>query len=78
LKLTEEQQIKILAIKQNFEKESRPLRFAIQIKQLELRQLWGDNPLNQKAIESKDKELIAVRIKLITLSREMSIKSNLS
>jgi Spy/CpxP family protein refolding chaperone len=69
LKLTSEQQQKLLVIRQQFQKDTQNLRFEMQQKNLELRQLWSAKPLNQAAIESKTKEVTALRVQ-ITAKRD--------
>lgn len=71
LNLTFEQQLKILEIRQAFETKSLPLRFEMEKINLELRRLWEANPLNQEAIEAKEKALVALKVQAITLSREV-------
>ncbi|HBF39189.1 MAG TPA: hypothetical protein DDW50_17950 [Firmicutes bacterium] len=80
LNLTADQQTKILAIRQDFEKNSQPFRFIMQTEQLELRQLWSADQLNQNAIKTVTDQLITAKIKVVTLSREMfnQIKSILT
>lgn len=74
LELTPEQQQKLLAIRQEFQKETQPLRFEIQRKQLELRQLWSAQMLNQSAIEAKTKEVAGLRVQMVKKSRAMQEK----
>ena len=74
LKLTPEQQQKLLAIRQDFQKETQPLRFEIQRKQLELRQLWSAQTLNQSAIEAKTKEVAGLRVQMVKKVRVMQEK----
>lgn len=74
LNLTFEQQQKLLAIRQDFQKETQPLRFEIQKKQLELRQLWSAQTLNQSAIESKEKEIAGLRVQMVKKARAMQEK----
>lgn len=69
LKLTSEQQQKLLVIRQQFQKDTQNLRFEMQQKNLELRQLWSVKPLNQAAIGSKTKEVTALRVQ-ITAKRD--------
>lgn len=71
LNLTAEQQKKMLEIQQNFRNDNKSLMIDMQKVQLQLQQLWGENPLNQPAIEAKDKEFISLRIQLVTKSRAM-------
>lgn len=71
LELTWEQQQKLLAIRQDFQKETQPLRFEIQRKQLELRQLWSAQTLNQSAIENKTKEIAGLRVQMVKKARAM-------
>jgi Spy/CpxP family protein refolding chaperone len=74
LELTPEQQQKLLAIRQDFQKETQPLRFEIQRKQLELRQLWSAQTLNQSAIETKTKEIAGLRVQMVKKARAMQEK----
>lgn len=74
LNLTFEQQQKFLAIRQDFQKDTQTLRFDFQKKNLELRQLWAANPLNQSAIDVKTKEVTALEVKLTTKAQEMQDK----
>ena len=74
LNLTSEQQQKLLVIRQDFQKETQPLRFEIQKKQLELRQLWSAESLNQSVIESKEKEVTGLRVQMVNKARTMQDK----
>lgn len=74
LDLTSEQQQKLLAIRQDFQKETQSLRFDLQKKQLELRQLWSAESLNQNAIEAKEKEVTGLRVQLANKARVMQEK----
>ena len=74
LNLSWEQQQKILEIRQDFQKETQSLRFELQKKQLELRQLWSEQTLNQKAIETKAKEIAGIRVQLAVKARAMQDK----
>lgn len=71
LNLTSEQQQKLLVIRQDFQKETQSLRFEMQKKQLELRELWSAKSLNQSAIESKEKEVTGLRIQMANKARTM-------
>ncbi|TCL73346.1 Spy/CpxP family protein refolding chaperone [Hydrogenispora ethanolica] len=71
LNLSPEQQEKLLAIRQDFEKATLDLRFDLQRKQLELRKLWAANPLDQNAIETQSKAVAALRVQMVTQSRAM-------
>jgi len=71
LNLTVEQQKKMLEIRQNFEKEALPLRLEMEKTEFELRVLWDEKQLNQKAIEAKEKEKVDLKIQLTNLSRAM-------
>lgn len=66
LHLTAAQQQKLLAIRQDFQKETQPFRFEMQKKRLELRQLWTAKPLDQSAIDARTQEVTALRIQLVT------------
>jgi len=74
LNLTPEQQQKILEIRQDFQKDTQSLRFEMQKKQLELRQLWSASTLNRSAIEAKAKEVTGLRVQLVTKARAMQDK----
>ncbi len=74
LNLTPEQEQKMLVIRQDFQKETQPLRFEIQKKQLELRQLWSAEKLNQGAIEAKEKEIAGLRVQMVNKARAMQDK----
>jgi Spy/CpxP family protein refolding chaperone len=71
LKLSFEQQRKLLTIRQQFQKDTQDLRFKLQQKNLELRELWSARTLNQAAIESKAQEVTALRVRLKTQGRAM-------
>ncbi|HIE27154.1 TPA: periplasmic heavy metal sensor, partial [Candidatus Poribacteria bacterium] len=64
LNLTEEQQEKLQALRTDFAKAALPLRNEIQIKSLELRQLWIADELDEGAIVAKSKEISALRTQL--------------
>lgn len=66
LKLTEEQLDKIMAIRQQYEKDMIDLRYALQKKNRELAKLWAAKPLDQAAIDAKTKEVNAIRIQMRT------------
>lgn len=74
LNLTSEQQQKLLTIRQDYQKDTQPLRFEMQKKQLELRQLWSAKSLNQSAIESKEKEVTGLRVQMANKVRTMQDK----
>jgi Spy/CpxP family protein refolding chaperone len=61
LNLTKEQQEKLQSLRTDFEKEILSLRNEIQIKSLELRQLWLADELDEDAIVAKSKELSDLR-----------------
>ncbi|MGE5604778.1 MAG: Spy/CpxP family protein refolding chaperone, partial [Bacteroidota bacterium] len=69
LDLSPEQQQKLLEIRQDFQKDTQPLRFEMQKKQLEFRQLWSAQTLNRNAIEAKEKEITGLRIQMVTKAR---------
>lgn len=71
LNLTADQKQKIITIQQKFGNDNKASIIEMQKKQIQLQQLWDENQLNQQAIEAKDKELIALRIQLVTKSRAM-------
>ncbi len=74
LNLSADQQQKILAIRQEFEKNTLSLRQEMQQKRQELRQLWSADNLNQAAIDAKTKEVTALRIQMVQKSRDMFAK----
>jgi Spy/CpxP family protein refolding chaperone len=74
LNLTRDQHEKILAIRQDFQKETQKFRFDLQKKNLELRGLWAAQPLNQRAIDAKTKEVTALQVKITAKAREMHDK----
>ncbi len=71
LNLSLEQQQKIMAIRQQFEKDTLSLKNDLHVKEKELRQLWAADPLSQSAIDNKTKEITGLRIQLITKRRAM-------
>jgi Spy/CpxP family protein refolding chaperone len=71
LKLSDEQQQKLLVIRQEFERAALPIRQDMQKKRQELRKLWSANPLDQQAIDAKTKEVTALRIQMVTKLRAM-------
>jgi Spy/CpxP family protein refolding chaperone len=71
LKLTEDQEQKVLKIRQDFQKDTIDLRFAMQSKRIELRNLWNANPLNQAAIEAKTKEMVGLRVQMANKGKAM-------
>lgn len=71
LKLTVDQEKKILEIRQQFQKDTIDLRFEMQKKQLELRELWTAKPLNQSAIEAKTKEVTGLRVQMTNKAQTM-------
>ncbi|HYH03781.1 MAG TPA: periplasmic heavy metal sensor, partial [Bacillota bacterium] len=76
LDLTAEQQKQILAIRQEFQKDTQELRFEHQKLQLELRQLWDAKPLNQKEIEKKTQAAAALEVQLTAKNQAMSERIN--
>jgi Spy/CpxP family protein refolding chaperone len=64
LNLSQEQQEKLQALRTDFTKEALPLRNEIQIKSLELRQLWIADELDEEAIVAKSQEISALRNQL--------------
>lgn len=74
LNLTSEQQQKLLVIRQDFQKETQSLRFEMQKKQLELRQLWSAQSLNRSAIEAKEKDITGLRVEMVNKARTMQDK----
>lgn len=64
LNLTPEQSQKMQAMRENFFKESLPLRNELQVKQLELRTLWAQANPDQEKILAKQKEVNALRAQL--------------
>jgi Spy/CpxP family protein refolding chaperone len=71
LKLSPEQQEKILNIKQQFEKDTLPIRQDLEKKHFELRQLWKADKPNQAAIESKMHEMVPLKVTLRMKMRAM-------
>jgi Spy/CpxP family protein refolding chaperone len=71
LNLSVEQQQRIIAIRQEFEKDTSSLKNDLRIKNNELRQLWAAEPLNQSAIDNKTKEINGLRIQLVAKRRAM-------
>jgi Spy/CpxP family protein refolding chaperone len=69
LGLTLEQRQKMLAIRQDFEKDTLDLRIDMRNKRQELRNLWTVDPLDQKAIDGKTRELNGIRIQMINKGR---------
>jgi len=61
LKLTKEQQEKLQSLRIDFAKETLPLSNEIQIKELEMRQLWLADELDEEAILAKSKEVSDLR-----------------
>lgn len=74
LNLSPEQQQKLLEIRQDYQRETQTIRFEMQKKQLELRQLWSASTLNRSAIEAKEKEVTGLRVQLVTKARAMRDK----
>ena len=74
LNLSPEQQQKLLIIRQDYQKDTQTLRFEMQKKQLELRQLWSAQALNRNEIEAKEKEVASLRVQLVTKVRAMQEK----
>ena len=64
LNLTQEQQEKLQSLRTDSAKETLPLRNEIQIKTLELRQLWIADELDEEAILAKSKEISDLRDQL--------------
>jgi Spy/CpxP family protein refolding chaperone len=71
LNLTIEQQQKLIAIQQQFQLDTLDLRFAIQLKNIELRELWSAKPLDQEAIETKTKEIAGLRVQFVNKGQAM-------
>jgi Spy/CpxP family protein refolding chaperone len=69
LGLTFDQRQKMLAIRQDFEKDTLDLRLDMHNKRLELRNLWTADPLDQKAINAKTKDLNGLRVQMINKGR---------
>ena len=65
---------KLLEIRQDYQRETQTIRFEMQKKQLELRQLWSASTLNRSAIEAKEKEVTGLRVQLVTKARAMRDK----
>lgn len=71
LNLTSDQQQKIMAIRQEFERDTFSLRQEMRKKRQDLQKLWSADSLNQAAIDAKTKEMNALRIQMIQKSRDM-------
>lgn len=71
LNLTNDQQQKVLAIRQEFERDTLNLRQDMRKKRQELQKLWSAEPLNQATIDAKTKEMNTLRIQLTQKSKEM-------
>ncbi|MGE5557421.1 MAG: Spy/CpxP family protein refolding chaperone [Bacillota bacterium] len=71
LNLTIEQQLKMWDIRYEFEKNTMAPRFDLQRKLLELKKLWSDEPLDERAIEAKTKEITALRVQVANKTRAM-------
>ncbi|HBE76419.1 MAG TPA: hypothetical protein DDW65_01345 [Firmicutes bacterium] len=69
LGLTFDQRQKMLAIRQDFEKDTLDSRIDMRNKRLELRNLWTADLLDQKAIDGKTRELNGIRIQMINKGR---------
>ena len=75
LNLSDDQQHKLLTIRQEFQKNTLSLRQDMQKKRQELRQLWTAETLNQSAIDAKTKEMNALGIQLVQKMREQFEKA---
>ena len=64
LNLTKEQLEKLQSLRTDLQKETLPLRNEMQIKELELRQLWMADELDEEAIVAKSKEISALQNQL--------------
>lgn len=71
LDLSADQEKQILTIRQEFQKETQNLRFEHQKLQLELRQLWEAQSLDQKELEAKTKAATALEVQLAVKNQEM-------
>ena len=65
LGLSAEQQQKLLQLQQDFIAKTQDLRFALQQKMLELRQLWSQDKLDEAAISQKSGEVAELRVRLL-------------
>ncbi|NPV79512.1 MAG: Spy/CpxP family protein refolding chaperone [Firmicutes bacterium] len=65
LGLSAEQQQKLLQLQQDFIAKTQDLRFALQQKMLELRQLWSQDKLDEAAISQKSGEVAGLRARLL-------------
>lgn len=74
LNLTNAQQLQILQIRQSFERDTLPERQELQTKRLELRQLKAAKPVNQNLVDTKTKEIEAIKTQLTAKSKEMHEK----
>ena len=74
LNLTYEQQQQLLAIKQEFQKDTQSLRFDLEKKHMELRRLWAATPPDQNAINAKNSEITSLEVRLVEKTRVLQGK----
>jgi Spy/CpxP family protein refolding chaperone len=74
LNLTLEQQQKMLAVRQDFQKDTLVLRIDLQKRSQELRQLWAADPLSQTAIDTKTRDINTLKIQMVSKMRVMQEK----
>lgn len=74
LNLTLEQQQKIMAIRQEFQRDTLILRNDIRKKRNELQQLWTADQLNQTTIDAKTKEMNVLKVQMVTKQKAMREK----
>lgn len=71
LDLTSEQQQKLQELQIQFLEKTQNLRLTLQKLALELRNLWSQEPLDEKAITEKTSEMVKTRLQLVEKAREM-------
>ncbi|NLY76106.1 MAG: periplasmic heavy metal sensor [Firmicutes bacterium] len=74
LNLTYEQQQQLLAIKQEFQKDTQSLRFDLEKKKMELRRLWTATPPDQNAINAKNSEITSLEVRMVEKIRALQGK----
>ncbi|HHV63214.1 MAG TPA: periplasmic heavy metal sensor [Firmicutes bacterium] len=72
LGLTADQQQQLLKLRQDFIARTQDLRFQIQQKMLELRQLWSQTPPNEQKISAKTAEVTSLRVRLANEAKALS------
>jgi Spy/CpxP family protein refolding chaperone len=74
LKLTLEQQQKLMAIRQEFQRDTLTLRNDLHNKRNDLKQLWAADPLSQTAIDAKTKEMNVLKVQMVNKQKVMREK----